>query len=115
MNEQLGIENLKVALVAAISLGEKIEGKLDDGKLTGAEALSIAVGSFGSIVKVVKSAKQIKAEYLDLDEQETKELGQLIKDELELENENIEVAIEKAIDFLYALDEMIDAIKGVKG
>jgi hypothetical protein len=109
---KLGIEKLSQAIIAVITLGEKIEDKFDDGKLTGAEALQVAVGSFGSVVKLVKSAGQIKAEVLDLDEAEKAELVELVKVELDLDNDKIEAAIEAAVEFLLKLDTLILAIKG---
>ncbi len=110
--KKLGIENLKVAIVSAINLGEKIEKNLaDDGKISLAEALKIGAGSFGGVIKVIKSGNQIKAEVKDLDSSEIKELRDLIKEELDLENDKIEIVIEKSIDFLVGLEELIAVIK----
>ena len=112
MDEKLGIENLKVALLAAINLSEKIESKYaDDGKITLSEALSVGAGSFGDVLKVIRSGNQIKAEFIDLDEQEKQELVDLVYQELDLENDKIELIVKKAIEFLVALDELIKSIK----
>lgn len=112
MEEKLGIENLKLALIAAITLAEKVEEKFaDDGKISGLEALNVAVGSFGDVMRVIKSGTQIKGEYLDLDESERDELLSLVETELDLENDKIEVIVEKAIEFLFNLDELIQAIR----
>jgi len=110
--KKLGIENLKVAIVSVINLGEKIEKNLaDDGKISLAEALKIGVGSFGGVIKVIKSGNQIKAEVKDLDSSEIYEMRDLIKEELDLENDKIEIVIEKSIDFLVGLEELIAVIK----
>lgn len=110
--EKLGIENLKVAVIAVITLAEKIEDKnADDGKISLGEALSVGVGSFGDIVKVVKSGKQIKDEFIDLDLAEKEELLSLIKDELDLDNDKVEDIVEKAVELLIDLDELIAAIR----
>lgn len=112
MNGKLGVDNLKLALVAAINLAEKIEDKYsDDGKISLGEALSVGVGSFTDIVKVVKSGKQIKAEFIDLDDVEKEELIVLIKEELDLTNDKVELIVEKAVELLVSLDELIEAIK----
>ena len=110
MSEKLGIEKIKNALISSITLGEKIEKNLsDDGKLSWAEALSIGVSSVGDIVKIAQSAKEIKAEFLDLDESEKQEIKEIISNELDLENDKLENIIEKAFDFLNALDSLIRA------
>lgn len=110
--EKLGIEKLKMALIAAIKLGEKIENKYaDDGKISLGEALSVGAGSFGDVVKVIKAGKQIKAEYLDLDDNERDELTALIKEELDLANDRVENIVEKAVDFLISLEELIESMK----
>ena len=112
MDEKLGIDNLKVAIVAVINLAERIETKFaDDGKISLAEALSVGAGSFGDVVRVVKSGKLIKAEFTDLDDEEKAELFELIKSELDLENDKIENIVEKAIEFLLTLDVLISSLK----
>lgn len=109
--EKLGIEKLSEAIVATISLGEKIEKKLDDGKLSIMEAVQVAVGSFASVVSVAKSAKDIKAEIEDLDGAEKIALVELIEKELDLENEKLEAAIEAAVDFLLTIDVLVNSVK----
>lgn len=109
--ERIGIDNLKIALVAAINFGESIEKNLDDGKITLAEALGIGAGHFGDIVRVLKNGTKIKAEFLDLDESERLELVELVKDELDLNNEHIEVIIEKAIEMLLSIEGLINYLK----
>lgn len=112
MSEKLGIESIKIAVIAAINLGEKIEKNLaDDGKISLTEALGIGAGSFTDVVKVLKSGSQIKDEFLDLDDDERTELIDLVKSELDLDNDKVEVIIEEAIVFLLQLDRLISSIK----
>ena len=109
---KLGIENLKKAVIAAINLAEKIEKNYsDDGKISFVEALGIGASSFGDVLKVIRSGKQIKAEFLDLDSEEKTELINLVHNELDLENDKLEIIIEKSIDFLVGLEELISAIR----
>lgn len=108
----IGISNLKIALVAVINLGEKIEkGLADDGKISLAEALSIGASSFGDVVRFIKSGNAIKQEYTDLDDKERVELIDLVKEELDLENDKVEVIIEKAVELLVNLEDLISTIK----
>ena len=107
---ELGIENLKIGVVAAINLGEKIEKNYsDDGKITLAEALGIGASSFGDIMKVIKSGGQIKAEFLNLSAEERSELVSLVKEELDLENDKVEKIIENAVEFLLTLENLISS------
>lgn len=109
--EKLGIENLKIAVFSVINLAEKIEDKhSDDGKISLMEALNVGTSSFTNVVKVIKSGKQLKAEFLDLDEFEKAELLELIKAELDLQNDKVENIVEKAIELLMNLEELISAI-----
>lgn len=104
----LGIENLKIAIVASINLGEKIEKNYsDDGKITLAEALGIGASSFGDIMAVIKSGSEIKNEFLDLTAEERLELIDLVKSELNLEDEKTEKIIENAVEFLFSLEKLI--------
>lgn len=112
--EKLGIDNLKVAIVAAITLAEKIENKLEDGKITIIEALNIGTSSFGSIIKVIKSGTKIRDEFLDLDSNEKEELIALIELELDFDNDNLEVIVENAIAFLLSLEGLIRSINDLR-
>lgn len=108
----LGIDNIKTAVIAAINFGEKIEKNLaDDGKISLTEALGIGATSFTDIMKIVKSGKEIKDEFLDLDDLEKEELIDLVKEELDLENDKVEVIIETAVEFLAKLGDLINSFK----
>lgn len=111
----LGINNLKKAVVSAVNLGEKIEKNLlDDGKISLTEALGIGATSFTDIIGIIRSGKEIKAEFIDLDEDEKEELVDLVTEELDLENDKIEEVIEKAIEFLSSLADLVDSIQYLK-
>ena len=112
MTEKLGIDNLKKALIAAINLAKKIEKNYtDDGKISFVEVLGIGASSFGDILRVIKSGSEIKAEFINLDDNEKDELIQFVKDEFDLENDKIENIVEKSLEFLVGLDELIKSIK----
>lgn len=106
-----GIENLKVAVLASVNFAEAIDKKMDDGKITLLEALSAGVGSFGDIVKVIKSGKAIAEEFKDLDSDERTELSEYVAEELDLSNDKVEAIVEKSVSFLLSIDEMIELIK----
>lgn len=108
----LGIENLKKTLIAAINLAERIDKNYaDDGKISFIEVLGIGAASFGDILRVIKNGSEIKKEFLDLDDNEKAELIQLVKDELDLNNDKVEGIVEKALEFLVSLEGLINSIK----
>jgi DNA primase large subunit len=104
----LGTENLRIAISAGINLGIRIEKNLqDDGKISLGEAIAIGGASFGDVVKVIQKGVKIKDEFLDLTEDERNELVILIKNDLDLQDDKVENIIEKALDFLVALDNLV--------
>lgn len=109
--EKLGIVNITKAVVAAINLAEKIDSKLDDGKLSLMEALGVGISSFADIVKVIRSGAQLKAEYKDLDPEERETLIKIVRNEFDLKNDRVEDVIEKAFEFLVNLDYLIASLK----
>jgi len=112
MGEQFGIDNLKVAVVAAVNLAEKIEKNyIDDNKISFIEALGIGAGSFTDVLKVIRSGSQIKNEFMDLDSAEKETLMSLIRTELDLENDKVEHIVETALEFLLKLEDLIASIR----
>ena len=105
----LGIENLKNTALFLINLGEGLENKLEDGKLSIFEALQLAGKSSKEAIEVFRSGKEIAAEFKDLDDKERGELIELVKSELDLEKDNIEKTIEKGIILLDALADFIES------
>ena len=104
-----GIEKLKEACLLVINLAEGFESKLEDGKLTVWEALGIAGKNAKDVLNVIRNAKGIKAEFLDLDDQEKEELIAYIKSELDLENDKLEEIVEKSIEWIDATANLIEA------
>lgn len=111
MSEKLGIENLKEACITLINTGEKIDQALEDGKVSGMEAISISVTSVPGIFNIVKQGKVIKAEFKDLDDDERSELKAAIASELDLQNDYVEAKIEKGFNVAIALGEFLDVKK----
>lgn len=106
MTEKLGIEKLKLAILAVITLGEKIENSREDGKTTLIESIAIGTSTLPDVIKIIKNGEQIKAEFLDLDEAEKTEIVEFIKSELDLINDKLEEIIEKAVEIIAYFDSM---------
>ncbi len=112
--EELGITNIKFALKAIIELGESLENALEDGKVSLAEAVSIAVDAVPDIIGVYQSASDLKAEYKDLSDAEGEELITYAAEELNLESDKVEEVIEKAFAVFVEINGLVAAIKGLK-
>lgn len=107
----LGIEKLKEITLAGAKFGESLEDKLADGKLSFMEAISLVLEQAPKIFGFVSDAAEIKAEYLDLTDEERVELTAYLTEELDLDSDRAEKIAEATFDLLASLDGLIDAIK----
>ena len=115
MPEPIGIENLTKAFKNLINFGEELEYKAADGKLTFIEVLTTTAQSIPGIWDVVKNGKQIYAEFMDLDDDETDKLVTTIAEELNLENDRVEKQVEAGVEVVFALAAFMQTLKKVEG
>lgn len=107
MTEKFGIEKIKEAVKVGINLGERIaEAYTDDKKITGGEALGIAMKSVGGVIIIIKNATAIKNEYLDLSASEMEELKKYTALLIKCEDKKTEDIIERSIDVLISIDAL---------
>ena len=107
----LGIENLRSAIGTVIAVAKSVNKSLaDDGKISGWEWMGIGMKSLG-FIKVVTSAKEILAEYKDLDEDERTDLNVWFKEEFDITNDNLELLIEELFDALLSLGNMFTKVE----
>lgn len=118
MDNAYGVDYSKKAIKSLAEIAVKIESKNEDGKVTLMEAFSVAIGNFNSIVSVIKNASYLKKEYLDYTDEERAEIQEYLKEELDLEDDVVEVLIEKtfnvAIDLADLIESYLEAIKASK-
>ena len=107
----VGIESIKDALGTVIKVGTTVEDALEDKKINFFEAISIAKNSIG-LWGVVKDFSNIKEEFLDLDDDEKDELIEFFAEELDLENDAVEIIIEKCFDFIINATAFLAIFKG---
>ena len=88
-----GTENLKLALKFLFDVAKSAEVKLEDGKLSFAEAMALAYDARG-IIDIIKNRKLIGEEVTDVDEDEFQELVTWAKETFDLENEDIEELVD---------------------
>ncbi len=102
----LGIEKLKDTCVTLINIGEGLDSRLEDGKLSIMEIATLIPKLWG-IKNIITDAAEIWAEMVDLDPLEQKELGELIAEELDLNNDNLEEIVNKCVEILYSIKDLV--------
>lgn len=101
MEEKYGIENLKKLVIWIASLADSIiDSILDDGKIKYGEIFEIA---FKAISIPVKTFKSLDEELMNLSDEERIELITTFSEKFEISNEEAEVKVEQALDFLLSL------------
>ena len=102
MSEKIGIEQSLEVLTAVANLSTVIDTSLADGKISPIEWAKIGVAGFG-FAKGIAKAKQLKAEFIDYDEDEKTELITRFAEKFNLRNDEAEVVIEQIFSALLVL------------
>ena len=108
------IRNLKELMLFICRLVKGIDKTLEDGKFTFIE-LTNFIGAAQAIPAAVEGLNEIPLEFKDLSEEEQAELVQYVADEFDLNNDAVEVWIEKAFNIALNLAKLIEEAKGVFG
>ena len=103
------MEKLKEALTTVITVAEKTDEALIDGKISIAEGVSIAFSAIG-LIKVAKGFKELKSEYEALTPEEASELSLWFAQEFDLVDDNLEGIIEMIMSALIQLGEMFGTL-----
>lgn len=112
--EKLGIDVTTKVIIFGIKLGEGIEKRLaDDGKISVWEGITL-VPILKDVPGIVSTRKTLVAELKDLSSVELKQIQDLIAEELDLEADKIEVVVDKGINVVIAVRELIDAISDLR-
>ena len=107
--EKLGIDNLKEAVREVVEFSEKVIECTQDGDLNLFDKLKL-LGQGAAFAKFVTNARDIKAEYMDLDDQERAELSHLIREEFDYEDDRIESIIEQSFTVGLAIEGLVRTI-----
>lgn len=112
--EKLGIDVTTKVIIFGIKLGEGIEKRLaDDGKISLIEGVTL-LPVLKDAPGIVRSRKTLVAELKDLSSIELKQIQDLVAEELDLKADKIEVVVEKGINVIVAVRELIDAIQDLR-
>ena len=104
-------KELKEALVFMCALANSIGEVAEDGKLNISDATHL-VPMLYKLPSAVDGMADIPSEVAEMDSEDIEELAQLVKDELDLPQDKVEMAIEDGIDLclrLYALAQKLRA------
>ena len=101
-----GIDKLKEATLVAINVGQGFAARMEDGKFTWVELIGF-VPTLWSIKDIFTNAKIIWLQIKDLDDAEKIEINEFVKANVELEDEGLEVKIEKSFAWLIATGDLI--------
>lgn len=105
-----GIKELKELLKFTIDFGEAIELAMADKKFEIAE-LSLLIAPLMQVGPAFEGMDKLGGEIKDLDEVEMAELKAYVAEELDLQNDNIEMIIEKALGLAVTLYSFIQLFK----
>lgn len=108
-----GIEKLKAAVSVGIRLTEGVLEKLDDKKLTWLEVLGLAP-ILVDLPALIRDADALYDELQDLTEKENQELLAYVKEEFDVDNDNLEEVVEDALSVVSALGTLAFSIKALK-
>ncbi len=114
---KLGTRNLTTILVFGISAMLNSAAILEDKKVTIAEGIDAALYIFPKVPQILKSAKEVVAEYKDLTEEELIEMQQKVMIDLRIDNEVPDAQralwiVKHALQVGVALYELNDSFKG---
>lgn len=105
---EVGIDETKDVVLFATLFADSIIKALADGKIT----FSDAPYFFSAMIKLPKAISgidKVPAEISDLDENEMKELVQIVKDNLGVPTDQCKVIVEKSLALVYAAFDLIKA------
>ncbi|HQK28454.1 MAG TPA: hypothetical protein PLC85_11060 [Smithellaceae bacterium] len=106
------MENLKKAVSKVITTAMVVDQKLEDGKITMPEGMTIAVSAVGWIW-IFKNFRKVIEDFKALDEEGVATLIETIKSELDLRNDSAEAVVEQALEIIIRLAAVMVATRPV--
>lgn len=105
-----GISELKDVVLFVAKLGNGIASSLEDGSVGVADAVKL-LPAMAALFPALSGIEQLPAELKDLDEAEQKEIIDLFKANLEVENDNVEQYAELGFEVSVKLAKFIVSLK----
>ena len=103
---KFGINNIKFAVIFIINFGESLNDKLEDKKLSWGERLQLII-DLRPLLEIIKNWRDMSDEIKDLDQEENRQIIDLVKLELDLPNEKAERYVIHSLNLLSALFNLI--------
>ena len=104
--KKLGIDKILASLLAAVHIANTVDESLEDQRITPVEWGQISLTGFQFAWTLVK-IKEIRAQFLDLDQEEKDQLITALAAELDLTNEKAEILVEKIFMILLQLSSLL--------
>jgi len=107
----VGIENLKQDLASLAKMVSKLDGALEDGKVSVGEGIGIAFSAI-DLIKVAKTVKAAYEELVDLDDPERVELVAYFKEVFDLRDDKAEEVVESIVELALTLADSLSLLGG---
>lgn len=105
-----GIEETKDALKFIIGFGEAIDKSLEDGKIGYADLFNFAPVMMDAGA-AFSGIDQVPGELKDLSKEERDELVKFVEEEFDIDNDNLEILIEKSFKAILSLYGVVEEFK----
>jgi hypothetical protein len=105
-----GVEETKDVIAAGVALANAVISSLKDGKVTLTD-IPAFIAPVTKLPAAISGIALVPAELADLDAIELQELTEAVKAQLEVDDEKAKVIIQKSIQTLYGLYDLVKAIK----
>lgn len=106
----LGIENLKKVVVAAVHLANKIDEITQDGFQPLGDLVSL-LPNLADSIGVIKNGRDAWKEFQDLDDAERDEVLAVVKEEFDIDDDQLEDIVESAFDTIDAVGDFIQKVR----
>jgi hypothetical protein len=109
----LGVDNLKKLITVGLEVPKVIADITADGKVTFIELFNV-LPIATDLIGVVKSYKEIAAEFADLDDTEREELHTFFAEKFDIPNDLVEAYVEDALEVAFNLISLVARFKTLK-
>lgn len=111
--EKKGINVLTESLTAIAQVVGAVDEAFEDGKIDIVEGIKIALKST-KLIKVVKTIKEAKAEFLDLDGAEKAQIAQHFEKVFDLRNDDAEKVVEGIVNLAIEMGSNLSLFREIK-
>lgn len=108
-----GIENIKNVFRLLFAVIEDTMESLDDGEISVRDSMNF-FDSLQALIPALSGISSVGKEFADLDDSEKKELKSFITGDFDIENDKVEIYVEKFLHGVLVLSELIPLYQSIK-